>query len=165
MNVKSTLGSQHPKGVCVTPFHHWAQNRHPARLLQNRVARLHFPEFSQGRTMASTQAEVSFHLMSPWYVKQWGHSQKTVLSLTGGAGRQAAILRGAAATARVVLVLGAGHHEVWQGAWDILGKVLGELSLGGQGVLWKTMSDGPRAYQERLLHTGMTSYLSKNTLS
>lgn len=33
-------------------------------------------------------------------------------SLTGGAGRQAAVLGGTAATARVVFVLGAGHHEV-----------------------------------------------------
>lgn len=54
--------------------------------------------------------------------------------LTGGA-RQ--LRRAAAATSRGVLILGAGHQEVRQRAWDIVSKVLGEFRFGDQGVLLK----------------------------
>lgn len=84
-------------------------------------------------------------------------------SLTGDGRRQAAVLGGAAATSHVILVLGAGHHEVCQGAWDILGKVLREFRFRDQGILWTTTRDGLQG-ASGLFETVITSPLSKNTL-
>lgn len=81
----------------------------------------------------------------------WPELENSPRPLTGGAGGQAAILGRAAATSRVILVLGASHHEIRQGAWDILGKVLGEFRLGDQGVLLKITLGGLEGTSEAMI--------------
>lgn len=68
------------------------------------------------------------------YINQQDPSQRIAL-FTGGFGWGATVLGGAAAAAWRVLILRSSHHEVWQGAWDAVGKVWGGFGFRRQGVL------------------------------